>query len=153
MYVHKPGVGQKHYLSAEERVMANYAQSSKFPFGLDDEGETLVSLAVLAFWNVIYDGGVEDAWGSPCQDRPLDWATARFWVTRHMAMEERCLGLQQYADTAGPEAVAEDLLGAREALTGTPSLVRWPLLHELDIEVRVCVSMWVERSSLLLNFN
>ncbi|XP_034231638.1 fanconi-associated nuclease 1-like [Thrips palmi] len=143
VFVFQPAAGaKKQHLSVEERVMAKYAKSGEFPLGLDDEGETLVSLAVLAFWNAVYDGGVDDAWGSPCQDRPLDWATDRFWVTRHMAMEERCDALLQHADAEGHAAVAADLLAARDALAGTPSLVRWQLLQELDLEgLLKCISV------------
>lgn len=136
VYVHQPVAGgKKQYLSVEERVAAKYAQSGEFPLGLDDEGETLVSLGVLAFWDAIYDGGVDDAWGSPCQDRPLDWATDRFWVARQMSMEERCQKLLQHgdADTMAAELAAE-LAAARDDLAGTPSLVRWDLLHQLDLE-------------------
>lgn len=105
--------------------------AAAFSQGLDDEGATLESLAVLAMWAAVYDAGVSDAWGSPCQDRPLDWGTPHFWMARHV-MFEHLLG-RMVAN--GVDTLAADLCAERRARTGTPSLVRWELLKELDIAV------------------
>lgn len=140
VYVHRAaGADDKQHVTVEERVMAHFA-GREYPQGVDDEGETLVSLAVLALWDVVYDAGVPGAWGSSCQDRPLDWATDRFWAARRETVEQRLLELQERADDV--RGVAAELADARTILDGTPSLVRWPLLRELDVEVFLrCVTL------------
>ena len=128
--MYRPGGGDKAYLSVEERVMAHYR--SEYPSGLDDEGETLVSMVVLALWGAVYDKGVASAWGSACQDRPLDWGTPRFWSSRCVALEAR-LGRMMRTPVA---ALAAGMSETREARGGTLSLVRWELLAGLDLQVR-----------------
>lgn len=121
--------------------------AAAFPQGLDDEGATLESLAVLALWAAVYDAGVSDAWGTPCQDRPLDWGTPQFWQARHVVLEH-LLGLM-VANADRVDVLAADLCAERRARKGTPSLVRWELLAELDIEVRRrAVALWTSHSSL-----
>ncbi|XP_052132792.1 fanconi-associated nuclease 1-like [Frankliniella occidentalis] len=136
VYVSKPRGQAVEYLSVEERAMVHYAD--EYPRGADDEGETLLSLAVLALWKEVYDAEVSGAWGTPVQDRPLDWGTDSFWVARHLTMEQRLQSMLRRAQDAGEEAgsraLAADLSKAREARHGTPSLVRWDLLQGLDIE-------------------
>ncbi|KAK3931348.1 Fanconi-associated nuclease 1 [Frankliniella fusca] len=137
VFVSRPrGQQRRSYLSVEERVMLHFA--GEYPRGLDDEGETLVSLAVLALWGAVYDAEVSGAWGSPLQDRPLDWATDSFWVARHLLMEQRLQDMERRVQVVGKEAasraLAAHLSEALHARKWTPSLVRWDLLQGLNIE-------------------
>lgn len=75
--------------SVEELALGYYMTKMGYPKGVHSEGDVLVSLFALLFWDIIFDANVPYVFQTPYQDAPLDLTTEAFYESRKERIEER----------------------------------------------------------------
>lgn len=140
-------------LTSVEEVAKTYFLSQGYKYGRCDEGQTIKSLILVCFWDIIYDhtfDNEESVFHSQCQKAPLDWNTDGFYSRRRFKIENR---LKDMAE-GGVEKIFDLVTWYTETNMNKQSVVNWSYLDNLMILKglieAVGSKLWCDIAKLLL---
>jgi Fanconi-associated nuclease 1 len=85
----REGRDQSLLCSVEEYAREHYKAEHAYTNGIHGEGAIVNTIAVIIFWDIIFDVDIPDAFRSPHQAAPLDFNSSEFYSSRKDHIEKR----------------------------------------------------------------
>ena len=115
--------------SVEEYVKHYFKVEKGYTNGLHAEGSVVNSIAVVLFWDIVYELEIPDVFRSPQQGAPLDFESSHFYEKRKIEIEERLSTIQNWSEEELIEFVTPIWETCHE-ITSCP--VNWELFSSLN---------------------
>ncbi|KAK9502983.1 hypothetical protein O3M35_011653 [Rhynocoris fuscipes] len=116
----------RQYTGVEEIVRQHYMSSEggSFSDGCHDEGRIIITLALCAFWDIIYYP-IEGMFHVRLQSKPLDWGSSAFYWNRADLIKEH---IKQFR-IGGISKLMDVITNVCSKYYGTLSLLSWELIQ------------------------
>ena len=115
--------------SVEEYVKHYFKAEKGYTNGLHAEGSIVNSIAVILFWDIVYELEIPDVFRSPQQGAPLDFNSPHFYESRKAEIEQRLADIQRWSHEEVIEFVTPTWESCHD-ITSSP--VNWELFSSLN---------------------